>query len=167
MQRFTFSRMIGQLSVKVSCNRLHLAGGRRGCRGAPSNEAFPCALGQRSCRVIRSSHTARAGPGPSRIISSCFVCHSFGLAYLAPKILISSSSASSVSTSGSFIQQHPALTPRCCLDHLSLCRNTSVCVRACVMDKQTEMGMSMLCTCQVESDLRTFACAVLNLVESS
>ena len=79
--------------VKVSCNRLHLAGGRY-----PSNEALPCTLGQRtctglrlgpgvgswrdlhphfhlhllSCCVIRSSHTARAGPGPSRIISFCF-----------------------------------------------------------------------------------------------
>ena len=88
-------------------------GGRRGCRGAPSNEALPYTPGERTCLVCAwapswaaggpssslspsshvvpcdsvVSHTARAGPIPFRIISSlfCFVRHSFGLAYLAPK----------------------------------------------------------------------------------
>ena len=46
--------MLGQLCVcvKVSCNRLHLAGGRY-----PSNEALPCTLGRRTCTGLR------LGPG--------------------------------------------------------------------------------------------------------
>ena len=53
--------MIGQLHVKVSCNRLHLAGGRRGCRGTPSNEAFPCTLGQRGQQLQYTITVASGG----------------------------------------------------------------------------------------------------------
>ena len=102
-------------------------GTRRGQLAGPSSSFFTF-FSLRA--VIRSSHTATAGPGPSRIISSCFK-YAIWSGIHGTKLLISSSSASSSTTSFCFIHQHPALTPRCCLDHLSLCRNTSVCVCVC------------------------------------
>ena len=88
--------------------------GPRGCRGAPSNDALPCTRGKRtrigvrlgpcvgswrdphphfhlhliSCSVILSSHIAMAGPVLSHESSHpVFVCHSFGLAYLAQNFI--------------------------------------------------------------------------------
>ena len=80
-----------------------LAGGRRGCRGAPSNEALPCAPRKRTCIAcawapsssfisIRATsficvwRSKGPKPHPLRIITFCFVCHSCGLAYLVPKL---------------------------------------------------------------------------------
>ena len=107
--------MIGQLRVKVLVIAYILQGDGGGAGGTPSNEAFPCTLGQRtylglrlgprvgswwdlylhfhlhfiSCSAIRSSHTARAGPGPSRIISSCFRMPFLWSGILGTKIFIS------------------------------------------------------------------------------
>ena len=83
-----------------------LAGGRRGCRGAPSNEALPCAPRKRTCIAcawapsssfisIRATsficvwRSKGPKPHPLRIITFCFVCHSCGLAYLVPKTFMS------------------------------------------------------------------------------
>ena len=48
---------------------ISLGGGRRGCRGAPSNEALPCTLGKRTCVAEVpeiSRHTAPLEPQAER-----------------------------------------------------------------------------------------------------
>ena len=40
---------------------IHFAGGRRGCRGAPSNEALPCTPGKRTCIACAWAPSRAAG----------------------------------------------------------------------------------------------------------